>query len=838
MKKLLLFLVVPLSLGAANLISTANGNWLDASTWGVAEAGASSVQTTRSASTNTTTSYVYSSAFTCTNLDVVDGLLLHTKQVSVTGTVSVTLSDDNGVTATREVTINATDIGTEQEWKFFKFGSTLACDGGSDYKVGVKGSSANNAAFYRDGTGGNWTRLLRTTATAAPGAADNLYIAGEWTAAATVAARTVTMNALQSSITDHGTLDIGNQGTLTYATTAATWFYLRLSGDLNIWGGGALNIGTTGTPMPSGSRGDLNLDCGSNVQYGLIVNSGGTFVMQGASMSFVKTFLAADASANATTLTTADSTGWGDNDKIAVATTTQTSGQTEQGQLNGAASGTTLTVDSFGGAGGGLANAHSGTSPTMAEIGNLTRNVSVFGASISLCTYVLVGNTAAVDWDYAELYWLGSATANKRGVDVQTTTGSFNASYSSFHDYFQSGNSYGLYVSGSAASNVTLASVIVYNTRLGALRIDATSGTWSVTDSLFMLTTANGWVVELYDVGGTFTGNTIAAGVQKGLNLGQAAAVTVFSNNTVHSSGSSFGLDLTAQLPYGTSLSGLTIWRNGAQGINIGDNQRFVTFSNVVLFGNGAANIRLSGNVNNLILDNVVASGDSTFATPYAVLVASAGSYPNLVLRSCDFGTETGIKVAHSTADIGLAADTTFASIVADNTKLASSTPIANLTLPGATASFQKYGQTAGDHRTWVANGTSYGVIQTDSVIYRTASPSERLTPTSAGVKLESGQKCRIVANGGTASFSVWVRESVVGDGTDYNGARLRLILKRNDAMGITSDTVLDTATVASEGAFEQISGTSGAVTDDGVLCAVVDGDGTGGGWWNVDDWQ
>jgi hypothetical protein len=201
-RKLLIAALLVCQAYGANVIAKADGNLTTNTTWGLVEAGTSAVQITKSSSTNTTTSYVYSAAFTCTNTAVVDGVMVHVKQATTTGTVSVTLSEDNGVTATREVTINATDLPTTQTWAFFKFGSTLTCDGGADYKVGIKGSSAGNATFYRDGTAGNWARLLRTTADQTPIAADNFYIAGEWTAAATVTARTVTMN--ETATTDYG----------------------------------------------------------------------------------------------------------------------------------------------------------------------------------------------------------------------------------------------------------------------------------------------------------------------------------------------------------------------------------------------------------------------------------------------------------------------------------------------------------------------------------------------------------------------------------------------------------------------------------------------------------
>ncbi len=70
---------------------------------------------------------------------------------------------------------------------------------------------------------------------------------------------------------------------------------------------------------------------------------------------------------------------------------------------------------------------------------------------------------------------------------------------------------------------------------------------------------------------------------------------------------------------------------------------------------------------------------------------------------------------------------------------------------------------------------------------------------------------------------------------TGYNGVQPRLILKANSAIGVASDTVLDTMSIGS-GAWEQLTGTTPAATDDGVFEFVVDCDGTTG-WINVDDW-
>ena len=70
--------------------------------------------------------------------------------------------------------------------------------------------------------------------------------------------------------------------------------------------------------------------------------------------------------------------------------------------------------------------------------------------------------------------------------------------------------------------------------------------------------------------------------------------------------------------------------------------------------------------------------------------------------------------------------------------------------------------------------------------------------------------------------MSVYVRESAA-----YNGNRCRLMVRRNDAIGITADTVLATRVGASDAAWELMSGTTISATDDGTMEFYVDCDGT-----------
>jgi hypothetical protein len=830
----------------ANLISSSDGN-ITAATFSSIETGTNALRLTRSGSATTTTSYVYTLAFTCTNTDVMDGFILRCKRVNTTGTVSVALSDDNGVTATREVVVNASDLPVEESWVFFKFGSTLTADGGADYKIGVKGSSAGNARFYNNGT--SWAHIIRLTATATPAAGDVMYIVGEITGAGSTTTRTITMDNTVS--TDYGTgtagaadngIEIGNAGVLTFGTTAATNYTLKCSGTINVWGSGTLSIGTTGMPIPRNSTATLTLDCGANVDFGLIINAGGTFNSQGLSRTSGKNIyycmLNTDEAIASTSLGVDTDTGWLDNDEIAVASTTRTAAQSENGTLNGNAGASSLTVDGFGGAGGGLAYAHSGTSPTQAEVVLLTRNIKIQGASSTLQGYVSFITTSITDIDWTEFKWMGSATAGKVGINISTnSSGSFNMQYSSIHDFSITG-SIGMNIASS--SLVTVSYNVFYNNKLNHLIIGTSSAhTFSYNYFIKTGTTSTGQgVIILFNNGLTFTYNTIVSSEDVGLYNTSSSSRTsaVISNINIHSC-TSYGMQIYH--PIAISFSNFTIWRNGASGIQLAVNSSNsgaadFELNSFLLFGNTTNNILTTGIVGPIYLNDCTLSGDSSFATTNGITTGSP-CMAEFILNSCVLGYATGIYTAHTT-DISLGSDT-FIRIKMNNSKLSSGTEFNSLNFSSSEDTYiksQKHDQTTGNHKTWKRYGTIS--IDTTANMYRTASPSERLTPNTASIKLTSGTKKVVVANGATLTPSVYVRESVVGDGTDYNGNRARLILMRNDAIGITSDTVLDTATASSEGAFEQLTATTAAATDDGVMEFYVDCDGTTG-WLNVDDW-
>lgn len=841
----------------AVLISQANNNLTTASGWATIETGTGSSQLTKSSVTNTTTSYVYSSAFTGTNTNVCDGLLLYCNRLNTTGTVSVALSEDNGTTATREVTVNASDLPATPSWVFFKFGSTLTLDGGTDYKVGIKGSSASNAQFYRDGTAGNWARRLRLTALATAAAGDVMYIVGEHTGAGATTTRTITMDSVAT--TDYGTgsdgavdngVEIGDAGIFQYGTTAATNYYFKLSGSLNVWGNGILNIGTTGTPIPRDSTAVLEFDPAADGGMGLINNNGGTVSIQGLSRTvskdIVKCFLNTDEAANSTSLGVDTDTGWLDNDEIAVASTTRTATQTERGALNGNAGASALTVDGFAGAGGGVLNAHSGTAPTLAEVALLTRNIRIRSATSTLMWYGFFDDTSITDIDWAEFYYLGENAVGKRGLEVDVTTGSFNMQFSSMHDT----EDYGMYLTNSAGNNITISNNVFYllNTASvnpsASFRINATTGSSIVIDNNIWLRCqgVSQGCVTLNDVGITFTNNTIVASISDaGLTLAQSDGIIgTISGITIHSGGANAGLVISNQIE-GT-LSDFTIWRcSGNAGMYFALVQHSfqpyrLVFDGFTLFGNLTSNISSDLiHLHNVVFIDLISNSDASFSTTNGYSPSSGSSLAQIVFINPTFSNIT----AH-TNDILMSSNNNprihlFNASMSGTNELGSQ---ASMSQTGFIRS-QKHDGNLDNTKTWMRFGTVFAEVTNR---YVASGYAWRMTPLNTTNKLiyPGPTTFDTLKKGVNASSQVTVTIWVLKNAA-YNGNAARLVLIGGIIGGIAADVTdtysktQKTITGATNASPIVITSTAHGYADgDRVLIEGVAGNTAANGMWTV----
>src|SRR5262245_4429694 len=854
----------------AKLCSIATGNLTSSSTWGTIFEGGTGVPflsaNTAANVTALTTSYVASQTSTPGAITVDRIAFRLAVRSTTTGTISCAILQGGSAVSGAEVTINTADLlaavtnNDDGGWIVFKFASPVLLVAATAYTLGLKVSSASSVSAFRSSTAGDWARFIVTTTTATPTTGDDLFVAGEHTGAGTGNDITVTMNS--TSATDYGSTPsaanaaitpccVAKRGILTYGNTAATNYVLRLSNSLAVYLGGVLNIGTTGSPIPRDGTAVLEFDPGADGDYGLIVH--GTWVAQGLSRTSGKNvtrcLLTANAAANATSLTVGTDTGWLDNDEICITGTDQVQGAGfERGALNGNAASGSLTVDGFAGTGGGLAAAKTGTSPTQAMIGLLTRNVKVRSTSSTTMAYVYVGPQGTADVDWVEFYYLGENVSPKFGITCASANANFN--FCSLYECEDGG----FRVEVTCAPDICWDNGICYrlSTVNGpgfSINSGVTTGTvFSSADSLMCAFSTSGGVnINRGNI--NITGMRIANSqlqfmLDGGLFSGTMSNIEINSSN--NSSFCALGPDNNLLFTTGT-FTNLTLWRNQGTALQISGVINGV-IDGLISFENGGSNLQLgAGQIDGLIIKNGQFYGGSVNTSTFNVRVTRVQGLRGVRFEDCTFSTPVA---AVNKEDITMSPQTSgrmFCEFEFINCLFTATTDIGGLSTLVTTdqfvssINFMKYDQTANDHRTY----TGTGKLTRDTTISRTASPSMRMAPSSASAKLFSAPPKRgyrfAVVSGATATVSVYVRKSATGSGdaATYNGAQPRLILRRAPEIGQASNAVLATAAGAA-GSFEQLTATvppSGSASADGVYECYVDCDGTTG-WVNVDDWS
>lgn len=821
----------------ATLIACASASLNAAATWRTIDAiaGSQNFSGTAAVALTTTPGTGTDSPTWTGDFSVVDGILLQLAAMGgTTGTLTVILRRTSGTPADlATVTLDLSQLPTSADgWILAKFGSSVTLAAGSTYTVRVYRSvGASTLSLYATAATTSWNRCLRTTSNpgAAPVAADVLFISGEFTGAGAPTALSVAVDF--NLTTAYGAIHVSVGGTLAYAFSASSTYRLRVGGNLTVYGGGTLTMGTTGSPMPASSTATLEFDCASSGQYGLLGH--GTFTAQGATRTYDRVKLAADVAAGATSMTTDVSHGWTTGEEIGIAGTRRAGNEAEKRTLS-SASGTSLGVAA-------LTYPHHGTSPTQATIILLTRNVRITAVNTAYVTFFHPMRYSTVDFDWVQVSWIGENVTGKRGVEIDTIEGSFSFNRCAIHD----AEDFGLYLGTAATSNhISLTNCVTFALAKiagPAVTNVATSGTdITKTGNVFMMTVNAIDHVSLYDLGGAFSNNEITGG-GRGLYM-RATTMTpgTFSGIEVHST-SLDGMAFYTGTIRNFTISDLTIWRCGASGIALNAHVTNLLFDGLTLFGNTTQNIAAFGaavgSSSRVRAIDAVLAGDASYATTYGISFASAVLAEKWEFLASDFGVAAGAgnnaRVAHATADIYVgssSASQPFVDLLLARCRLSSATKVAGAQYLGAGSAIraQQLDQVAGNHQTWTYSGT----IEEEGTIYKTAAPSAKLTPSSASRKLETEAREVAVKKDTFITVSVWVRKSAA-----YAGAAPRLVLKRNDAAGVTADAVIDTHTAAADD-WEQLSGVSPLIaSDDAVLEVAVDCDGTAGEVF-VDDWE
>jgi hypothetical protein len=415
----------------------------------------------------------------------------------------------------------------------------------------------------------------------------------------------------------------------------------------------------------------------------------------------------------------------------------------------------------------------------------------------------------------------GSATALKRGIDVGVTAGSVNIQFCSLHDFLVA-TSLGINMTGATGTGLTFSNNVTFSINGAHFQNVINTGSSILDTNIFMYQAGTTYLAILGDIGGTFSNMTLIGGNFGPVNINELNGVFGTYNNIImHSCGN--GISFGAAGISG-SLTTLTLWRNANGALALSNYVNDLTITDLVAFGNVGNSVSLNGALGKITIIGMISNGDTSFATTQAIN-PSTSCTGELVIINGNFSTVSGIKTAH-TNDVNMSTGPLTPKITFINTKLGGATEVlnyANMTKSGIITS-QKNDQTSGQHKTW----KKYGTIVSETTTVHTGGQSVKMTPNNATNKLESsgafGGFKVAVANGSTVTPTVYVFEE-----TAYNGNRARLILKRNDAIGITSDTVLATHVGVHDNVWESMSGTTSSATDDGTMEFVIDCDGTAG---------
>lgn len=837
----------------ANLAAIGTGgNFTTAGTWGVCSAGANAALNSEVGSTALTTSDQSSATFTpaATAIDAIYVKLASRATGSPSNTLTLTLRNNTTATDVASVVINVSDLPacttTDRcgGWIAAKFNATHTPNGTDTYVIKAKLSATTTAvSLWRDGTVANWSRLVRTTTTGAPAAGDVLFLAGEYSnatsPAATPSAQTVTMNETATTqygaggdltLESTGAVNVSKFATLAYGSTASTNYVLRLSGHLVVFSGGTFTMGTSGTPIPRSGSAVLEFVVTSDGDSGLCALNGATVTTYGQSRTsgkdVVYTTLSAAASSGDSTFNVTSDTGWLSGDEVGMAPTSRTRTDIQQFALNANAGASSIVATTT------LTVGRDVDTDVTAEIGLLTRNVKVRSTSSATRTFVYAAATANVDLHWTEFRYLGFSTADRRGILVLTTAGNtFTLDYCSLRDFNQ-----GCVVAETTATGtVVWTNNVSYRSAGSGIPFDmqhVSSAAWTITGNI-ICGNASGVGMNVANLAGTLTNNRIAACTTAGLQVAQAAgtAFGTFSGNVVHGGS---GVTLDADLENCT-LGALTVWRCSGAGVTVTLGAtltwRRVVVESWKLFGNTTTNLSIAGTSGHMLgvtWRGCVLAGDTSFSTTNGVASSIANAVREVVWENAVFGGSGATKTTH-TNDVNLTGACLDRWVFRDCSLLSGTEVTATSALIGSYFAHARKDGSAASHQTTFSKR---GVIALDTGTTHDASPSQKLTPATTGTyKLESGPKRAAVASGDTLTFTVYVRK----DGS-YVGAAPRLMLRANPAAGIDADVVLDTLSVAAN-TWEQLTGTSAAVTDNAVLEVYVDCDGAAGNVF-VDDWE
>jgi hypothetical protein len=831
----------------AVVVNRANGNWSSASTWALVENStwANTLALQETGVTALTTAYQSSVTFTVPTTQTLQGMLLKLgSRVNTTGnSVTARIFNVTGgaEVANTNVTIDVLDMPNGIAWVYFKFSANATLNTATNYRIDILSNVANSASFQRKtATTANWTFGLVTTTQQVPAATDQIIICGENSAFGVYQTLTVTMDNTAATVfgpnvAGASAIEISGKGVLAYSTAAATNTQLNLDGNLTINQDGDFRMGTLAAPIPSTSTATLAFDNASNVQYGLQHRVGGIITTYGAS-KVTKTTLAASSGPGALFLTSNASTSWSSGELIAVAPTVRGGiAQAELISTTSAATGTNIPVPALGFLHEGSASANS----PRADVVSLSRNVLIKGFSSAFQTYFVTGASGTVSCNWTAFQFFGSASAGSRGIESNITSGTFDFVGCAFYQ-FEVAGSCGILLN-SATSIANIQNCVFYRQASMAVGMNSlitlSGNTLTVNDCVAIGGTSMG-TIALYNLtvnAGTYTNLVGSAGSVSAILIQTTSATSslVMNNWTAYNcTGANIQFNTIGELTQtDVMLQNFLSYRSSAEGILLGSSVTGACINTELtsgrLFGNATRGLTV-GFVFGCLMKNILIYNEAGNDQPNGIV------FNNHIESSYFDSCQIGVLLPHSSADVRDVCPRNEHVATFRNCFFGSTTEFAGLSnyTPQSAVGSARHEGVAGSHRMY----KKYGTISTDTTFFKVASPSQRLTPSDTANKLRSQEKRIAIPSGQGATVSVWVRKSVIGDGTAYNGNEVQVLLLADPAIGINADTVIATSSVFSNGDFELITGSIPAITDNGVARLLVTCDGTQG-WVNVDLW-
>jgi hypothetical protein len=822
----------------AVLLSATSGLWSDPNTWRVVEP--ISFANNETSGTTLTTTFLSSATFSPSSNTTLEGLAvkISSRPNAPSGTMSVRLLAAGNAYSGTEVTINTSDIPltsfstpTSFYWCYFKFANNVSMTAGVTYAVQARTSVISQVSLgYSVTPTTNWIRALVTTATAVPSSTDTMIVVGPFTSPDVSSSNTVTFNNTTNTIYGGGaasfsSIEVGRNGILNFQTNSSTNYQLISRGNVNIGGGGVFTIGTSGSPIPSGSTATLQFTMSSANQFQLNVRQFGNFYTYGATKS-ARALLGSNASAGVSSITTSTSTNWNQNDYIVIAPTTNSSSAFDARTMSAAASGTSITLTAT------LSNAKTIWANTECEIINLTRNVRILGMSSSFDCIHTYNGFVQIDVDYTEFnfgVWSNSVTDATSGSLIKFTGCSFWGS-----------TSRNLLTDANVTTGVTVSfdDCVLHNftTFITANNLVSSSQSSVIFTDLWAIRASSTWMFP--SANNSFTMNRCRwiASAAGGLHFGNNGSYNtgpIIVRDSVFKCCQDGFFNRTGAGAYTTigdqhDISNNKFYLNSRYGfVSIGGVG--VSYGWIIgpfeAFSNATVNVFLS-ETSDLVFLGATLYGGPTQTSPVGIQVSSTLS----PITFNNFHMST-----HSTADVVLTNNAYVHQLNFRNSSFNSTTEVSSPTTTLSKPSYiysARHDQTDGNHVIWYYNGR----LSSDPSIYRTSPRSLRITPLSSSNKIQSTAVLIPVEMGKSINVGVWVRRSVSGDGAAHNGNFPRLICKVNTSTwaGIT-DFILATSSSAADGSWEYISGTSPVAVDDSAYEVVVDTDGTAG-WVNVDD--